>query len=110
MTVTGWSEVSLDTYLKKNKLDPFLLKLQNRKLKVLMDGSDISEAFLDETFTQKGPKNVVVSAGDTLTGELDRYELLEPLGSGAVAQRFLQMLGMEDLRRRFSEPPLVVRL
>jgi len=23
---------------------------------------------------------------------------------------FLQMLGMEDLRRRFSEPPLVVRL
>lgn len=85
MTVTGWSEVSLDTYLKKNKLDPFLLKLQNRKLKVLMDGSDISEAFFDETFTQKGPKNVVVSAGDKLSGELDRYELLEPLGAGAVA-------------------------
>lgn len=85
MTVTGWTEVSLDTYLKKNKLDPFLLRLQNKRLKVLMDGSDVSEAFFDETFTQKGPKNVVVSAGDTLTGELDRYELLEPLGAGAVA-------------------------
>ncbi|HEY6805448.1 MAG TPA: serine/threonine-protein kinase [Pyrinomonadaceae bacterium] len=85
MTVTGWSEVSLDTYLKKNKLDPFLVKLQNRKLKVLMDGSDIGEAFFDETFTQKGPKSVVVAAGDSLTGELDQYELLEPLGAGAVA-------------------------
>ena len=27
-----------------------------------------------------------------------------------ASQSFLQMLGMEDLRRRFSEPPLVVRL
>lgn len=25
-------------------------------------------------------------------------------------ESFLQMLGMEELRRRFSEPPLVVRL
>jgi serine/threonine protein kinase len=85
MDVADWTEKSLTTYLNKNKLAPFLQKLQHKKLKVLMDGSDISEAFFDETFTQKGPKNVSVSAGDVFAGELDRYELLEPLGSGAVA-------------------------
>jgi serine/threonine protein kinase len=85
MDVTAWSEVSLNTYLTKRKLAPFLQKLQGKKLKVLMDGSDISEAFFDETFTQTGPQNIVVSAGDVLTGELEKYELVEPLGSGAVA-------------------------
>lgn len=85
MDVTGWTEVSLNTYLTKRKLAPFVQKLQDRKLKVLMDGSDISEAFFHETFTQTGPQNVTVSAGDVLTGELAKYELVEPLGSGAVA-------------------------
>jgi serine/threonine protein kinase len=50
-----------------------------------MDGTDISEAFFHETFTQTGPQNVTVSAGEVLTGELGKYELVEPLGSGAVA-------------------------
>jgi serine/threonine protein kinase len=85
MNVSGWTETSLKTYLTKNKLAPFLEKLQNRKLKVLMDGSDISEAYFNETFTQKGPKPFSVSAGDVLTGELNCYKLVEPLGSGAVA-------------------------
>src|SRR5438477_32043 len=85
MDVADWTEKSLSTYLNKNKLAPFLQKLQDKKLKVLMDGSDISEAFFDETFTQTGPKTVLVAAGDVLTGELGKYELLEPIGSGAVA-------------------------
>ncbi|MDX6498605.1 MAG: eukaryotic-like serine/threonine-protein kinase [Blastocatellia bacterium] len=83
--VTGWNKVSLKTYLTKRKLAPFLQKLQDQKLKVLMDGTDITEAFFHETFTQTGPQNVPVSAGDVLTGELGEYELLEPIGSGAVA-------------------------
>src|SRR5260370_7198367 len=85
MDVTGWTEVSLNTYLTKRKLAPFLQKLQDRKLKVLMDGSDVSEAFFDETFTQTGPKNVSVSAGDVLTRKLGQYEFFEPLVSAAVA-------------------------
>jgi serine/threonine protein kinase len=85
MDAADWSKVSLNTYLSKRKLAPFLQKLQGDKLKVLMDGSDITEAFFDETFTQTGPQIFTVSAGDTLTGELEKYELLEPLGSGAVA-------------------------
>jgi serine/threonine protein kinase len=85
MKLTEWSESSLKTYITKRKLAPFLQKLQEQKLKVLMDGSDISEQYFHETFTQTGPENVIVSAGDVLTGELGKYELIEPLGSGAVA-------------------------
>jgi serine/threonine protein kinase len=84
MDVTAWSEKTLKTYLNKNKLAPFLQKLQNNKLKVLMDGSEISENFFNETFTQTAPINIAVSSGDVLIGELGKYELLEPLGSGAV--------------------------
>jgi serine/threonine protein kinase len=80
-----WTKVSLNTYLSKRKLAPFLQKLRGDKLKILMDGSEISEAFFDETFTQTGPQIFTVSAGDTVTGELGKYELVEPLGSGAVA-------------------------
>jgi len=85
MDVADWTEKSLTTYLNKNKLAPFLQKLQDKRLKVLMDGSDITEEFFHDTFTQKGPKNVTVAAGEVLTGELGEYRLQEPLGSGAVA-------------------------
>jgi len=84
MDISEWSEASLKTYLNKNKLAPFLQRLQNERLKVLMDGSEISETFFDETFSQAAPINVSVSAGDELIGELSSYELIEPLGSGAV--------------------------
>lgn len=86
MNVAKWSDSSLDTYLDKNKLAPFLQPLQNRRLKVLMDGSEISPNFFDETFSQKAPGKITVSAGDLLTGELGKYEMLEPLGHGAVGR------------------------
>src|ERR1044072_7755464 len=85
LDAADWSKVSLNTYLSKRKLAPFLQKLQGDKLKVLMDGSEISEAFFDETFTQTGPQIFTISAGDTVTGEGGKYQLIEPLGSGAVA-------------------------
>jgi serine/threonine protein kinase len=85
MDAADWTKVSLNTYLSKRKLAPFLQKLQDDKLKVLMDGSEISEAFFDETFTQTGPKIFTISAGDMVTGEVGKYQLIEPLGSGAVA-------------------------
>lgn len=86
MAIAKWSESSLDTYLDKNKLAPFLQPLQGKRLKVLMDGSEISPAFFDETFSQKGPGRITVSAGDLVKGEIGTYELLEPLGRGAVGR------------------------
>lgn len=38
MEAGGWSESSIKTYLRKNKLAPFLLLLEDGRLKVLMNG------------------------------------------------------------------------
>ena len=83
-SVTGWSEVSLKTYLGKNKLAPFLLELSDGRLKVLTDGRDLSEAHFHETFTQAAPRKVTLSPGDCLFSDTNKYTLVEPLGSGAV--------------------------
>lgn len=84
MSAADWTEVSLKTYIGKNKLAPFLHKLQDRQMKILMDGSDIAEDFFRETFTQAGPRHIKLSAGDKLLGKGNEYELLVPLGDGAV--------------------------
>lgn len=84
MDVTGWSEVSLNTYISKNKVAPFLHKLENQRLKILMDGNEITEDFFHETFTQTAPRRIKLSSGDQLQGQSNKYELVEPLGNGAV--------------------------
>lgn len=84
MLATGWKELSLDTYLKKNKLAPFILPLKDGTLKVLLDGSGISERYFNEVFTQAAPRKVTLSPGDRLLGEKAEYTLVEPLGNGAV--------------------------
>lgn len=84
MDATGWSKVSLNTYIGKNKVAPFLQKLENQSLKILMDGDEITENFFDETFTQSAPRRINLSSGDQLQGQCNKYELVEPLGNGAV--------------------------
>ena len=86
MRVAQWSPVSLKTYLDKNKLAPFLQPLAGHDLKVLLNGAEISEQFFDETFTQTAPRPLTLSAGDTLVGNHDTYDLLAPIGNGAVGK------------------------
>lgn len=84
MDVTDWSEGSLITYIGKNKIAPFLQKLENQSLKILMDGDEITENFFHETFTQTAPRQIQLSSGDQLQGQGNKYNLVEPLGNGAV--------------------------
>ena len=84
MEAANWSEGSLKTYINKNKIAPFLQKLENRHLKVLLDGDEITERFFDETFTQTAPRHIKFSVGDELQGEKGKYVLVELLGNGAV--------------------------
>ncbi|MBD1869830.1 serine/threonine protein kinase [Cyanobacteria bacterium FACHB-471] len=84
MDVTDWSESSLTTYIRKNKIAPFLHKLENQSLKILVDGNEITEKFFDETFTQTAPRHINLSSGNQLQGQDNKYELVEPLGNGAV--------------------------
>ena len=86
MEVAGWSAVSLKTYLNKNKIAPFLQRLPGQDLKILLNGDEISEQYFDETFTQTAPRRVSLAAGDDLIGEFDGYELVEPIGAGAVGR------------------------
>ena len=60
MQASEWSDVSLDTYLRKNKLGPFLLALEGDKLQVLQDGAQLSERYFDEVFTQTAPMKVIL--------------------------------------------------
>jgi serine/threonine protein kinase len=82
----GWSPASLNAYLGKNKLAPFLLELRSGQLKVLMDGIDLTEQYFDEVFSQKAPSKVVLTPGETIVGKRATYALIEPLGAGAVGQ------------------------
>jgi serine/threonine protein kinase len=84
MDVTDWSEGSLTTYICKNKIAPFLQKLGDQRLKLLMDGDEITEKFFDETFTQSAPPQIKLSLGDQLQGQDNKYKLVDPLGKGAV--------------------------
>lgn len=83
---TGWNESSLKTYLNKNKLAPFLAPIVGGHLKVLLDGSELSEPYFDEVFTQTAPTKVTLGVGGRLAGEHAVYTLHEPLGHGAVGQ------------------------
>ena len=84
MDASGWSEVSVKTYLGKNKLSPFLVPLPGRSLKVMLGGSELSGRYFDEVFTQTAPPKLSLAAGDKLTGEKHSYKLVEPLGAGAI--------------------------
>ena len=84
LDASGWSEVSLTTYFKKNKLAPFLLRLDGDDVKVLQDGTQLSEGYFDEVFTQTAPSKVLLAPGDKLAGKSKSYKLIEPLGNGAI--------------------------
>lgn len=89
MNVTRWVESSLKTYIDKNKFAPFLTNLGDRKLKVVLDGHEISEQYFDETFTQKGPRLLTLSAGDAISGDHGKYTLDQPIGEGAIGKVWL---------------------
>ena len=84
MDAAEWKPDSLGTYLRKNKLAPFVMLLADGKLKVLMNGGDISAEYFHEVFRQTAPRKVNLSVGDRLLGADSEYELVEPLGRGAV--------------------------
>jgi hypothetical protein len=69
LDATGWSKVSLKTYLNKNKLAPFLTLLQNDLIKVRLGGADLAEKHFDEVFTQTAPSKITLNPGDVLAGE-----------------------------------------
>ncbi len=112
----------MNTYIKKNKIAPFLTVIEGHRFKVSMNGVEITEQYFDETFTQKAPRQVSLGPGDELVGGSETYTLEEPIGEGAIGkvwivraedhQRYaakimlprsslLQASRMPDVRERF---------
>jgi len=84
LAAAKWKESSLKTYLSKNKLAPFIQPIANGRLQILMDGEEISDVYFQEVFTQSSPKRVSLRSGQVFRGSKASYELVDPLGNGAV--------------------------
>ena len=107
MEVTKWSPVSLETYLKKRKLTPFLMRLEGDRLQVVEDGETLNERYFDETFTQTGPRPVRLTAGGKLTGADHDYTLEQSIGRGAVGQVWVAL--QDDMERRVASKVMLPR-
>ncbi len=84
ITATEWSESSFDTYLRKNKLVPFLERMKDGRFKVLKHGASLTEADVQGALSQVTPQAMTLLKGEVLSGESDTYELVKQIGQGAV--------------------------
>lgn len=106
MEVAGWSESSLTTYIKKNKIAPFLMDLKNRKMQVLLDGSDVTPQYFDETFTQSAPRPIALIPGQKLVGENQEYTLELGIGEGAIGKVWV---ARTDDQQRYAAKIMIPR-
>jgi serine/threonine protein kinase len=98
LSKTGWKPITLGTYKRKHHLDPFLSLIEDGRYRVLRDGSSISKAELSSAFTQVRPGLLVLTKGAQLRGSSQPYELLRPVGQGAVAHVW-EAIGKNDSKR-----------
>jgi serine/threonine protein kinase len=84
LDATGWTPVSLKTYLNKNKLSPFLLRLPNGRFRVVRAGPALGEQEVDRALTQVNPSILVLAEGQTFGGLKSNYRLVREIGRGAV--------------------------
>jgi hypothetical protein len=52
LNATGWTEVSLKTYVNKNKLSPFLLPIGGNRFRVMRAGPTLNEQEVERALTQ----------------------------------------------------------
>ena len=86
LDVTKWADESLGTYLKKNKISPFLRPHGIDEYLVLVNGNELTCEYFVAVFTQKNPAKFVPSTEMKLFGLHHQYRLVEKIGAGAVAQ------------------------
>lgn len=80
----GWAEVSLKTYVNKNKLARFLRELPDGNFLVLRAGPVLSEDEVERALTQVTPMAISLEKGIEIFGEHVQCKLTIELGRGAV--------------------------
>lgn len=98
--LTGWSDGSLDTYVSKNKLSPFMKYVSSTETFVVVEeGSNVSMDDFLSSFTQANPRVYKPSPGSELTSLTGSVYLLEePIGNGAVATVWRCALGDSETK------------
>lgn len=84
LAATAWSESSLATYLRKNKLAPFLQLTPDGRFKTLRHGPSLSEADVQGSLSQVTPQAMSLLKGENLVGDDGTYVLIRQLGQGAI--------------------------
>lgn len=84
MAAANWSESTLKTYVKKNKLSRFLAPSSAGGFRALRNGATITEGEVQGALTQVTPELLPLAAKDILQGQTNTYVLLKELGRGAV--------------------------
>lgn len=84
LDATGWTEVSLRTYVNKNKLSPFLMPLSGARFRVLRAAPALSEQEVERALTQVSPPILLLSEGQVFGGQKANYRFVREIGRGAV--------------------------
>ena len=84
LKATQWKPSTLDTYLKKNKLNTFLTRRPNDKFEVLRNGNSITDADIAAALSQVTPDITRLYRGEHLKGGKGTYALKNSIGQGAV--------------------------
>jgi len=86
LVAMGWKDSTLNTYITKNMITPFLIPLQGaHKFRVVKDGAAITPDDIVGSFSQVKPSTLQLAKSDVLQGSAGKYRLVKSLGSGAVA-------------------------
>ncbi len=100
-----WSPSTLRTYESKNKIAPFLVRINKKSFKALQNGNSIKSEEVFKYFTQTSPKTIVFTQGMNLRATQGSYRLVEKLGAGAVghvwsADRMGKLFALKVLQPR----------
>lgn len=84
LAATNWSESSLATYIRKNKLAPFLQTMPDGRFKALKHGASLTEGDVQGALSQVTPQAMSLLKGEKLKGENGTYVLVRQFGQGAI--------------------------
>jgi serine/threonine protein kinase len=84
LDATKWTSSSLETYVNKNKLSPFLLPLPDGRFRVVRAGPALNEQEVDRALTQVSPSTLVLAEGQEFRALRGNYRLTREIGRGAV--------------------------
>ncbi len=86
MAAMEWKETTLNTYVRKRKLDRVLKKVDRNTFTVLRDGDKLTVDEIRRYFTQANPRTFTPARGMEVQGESSQHIFGRKLGRGAIGE------------------------